>query len=91
MKLTHDQVAQYERDGHLVVENVTIACASQIEIAVIGKIDNCRFVCSGFIAYFQLIAVRQRIGNNALKVTGKSLVTVGAEICKSHTSLSAAE
>ena len=64
----------------LVLQNVAVALAAQIEISMIGEIQDGVFVGGGMIFDDQRISIpRQSEGHCGVHRTGKSLVAVGAD------------
>ena len=66
----------------LVGENVAVTLAGEIEVGVIGEIDDGFFVGGGGIIDVQSVGVRPRVGDGDFQVAGKTFLAVFAEVGK---------
>ena len=69
-------------DHDLVIQNVAVPGALQIEVAVLAHIDGSRFVGLGFIVNDECIPIGQGVGDRNLEIARKPFLAVLAEIAK---------
>lgn len=69
-------------DHDLVIEDVAIAFALQIEVAVIGQIDGSGFVGGRFVVDHEFIGVAEGVSHSDFQVAGKSVVAIFAQVVK---------
>ena len=68
-----------------MVEDAATAFTCEVEIAVIGEVDDGGFVGRGFVADFELIVRRQKVSDGGLKLAREALLTIGAGVGQADT------
>src|SRR5690606_33443031 len=67
-----------------MIENVALATIIKIEIAVMEKIADCRFVSHGFKTHNQRTLCIEHIGTAYIEITGKTHLPIGCECRKCY-------
>lgn len=68
------------KDGQFMAENVAIALASQVEIAMVRQVDRRVLIGRGCVINVKLIFVRQRVPNGDIQGSGVAFISVFARM-----------
>lgn len=70
--------------GGDLFEDVAIAGAGEVEVAVVGQVEHGRFVGAGLVVDAQLVVVGEAIGHFGGEVAGEAHFTVRRQIGQGH-------
>ena len=62
-----------------MIHDVAVAYAVQIEIGVVGQVDNSSLIGSGLIAYLQTAVLSDGVGKGSGQCAGESVQTIGKD------------
>ncbi|MNC64029.1 hypothetical protein D3C75_1141990 [compost metagenome] len=76
-ELAGDRCVMGRVQGRELLEYVAVACAGQVEIAVVGQVQHRGLVGGGLVLDAQLVLFVEAVGDVGLQRTGKAHLAIG--------------